>query len=330
MNLQIVIKTFAENHNIIAGICDTSSLNPERYISAMNKTPFVSQNIKKRTDPEEIFPYAKSIIAIGVGQDIPQLPNNPVQNFVTPLGKGGAPPSQANNLTGGVMAQLSSLGVDHDYHIRVKAILKKLAGHLAESHENLKFKILVDSPNLDERAFAHRAGIGFFGRNGLIISEKFGTRFNIGLLLTNIPLNSTEETQKEKIFQGCPEDCRLCIDACPGNALQHLEQNGINPDVCISYLTQKQENLTEKEKSLIGNQLYGCDICQDVCPFNKIENGVQINPQEWLISSYEALHEKYAHTAMMWRGTEILRRNAKIVMNNLGPTAHTITNNREC
>jgi len=277
-----IVAAFAREHGIIAGICDATPLNPSRLLKNP-AIPFVSQNIIKRTDPSAGLKGVKSVCAIGVGQAVSCEPQQE-----------GA-------------AQLSSLGVDDDYHIRVKLLLRKLVDEL-KKHGDFRRKILVDSPALDERAFAHRCGIGFFGRNGLLISAEFGTRFNIGLLLTDIPVEDVTVPRP----QACLPGCRLCIDACPGGALQ---TDGLNAARCISYLTQKDE-LTDDEKSLMGRQLYGCDICQDICPLNAAHSGYYVNPEDLLEMDDAALAEKYGHTAMLWRGAKVLRRNAEVVINN--------------
>jgi len=283
LNVIEIINTFAYENDIITGVCDASPLDSEQLTNSPF-VPFVSSDLQRRVDPSVTLPRVKSIIAVGVEQSI------------TGSNKNGT-------------AQLSSLGTDSDYHIRVKQTLHNLKQELTK-HITFKSKILVDSSGLDERAFAYRAGIGFFGRNGLIISEKFGSRFNIGLILTDIPLEKTSPQTKKS----CPPGCSLCIDACPGAA---LGESTLNAKRCISYLTQK-ENLTKEEESLlsISNQLYGCDICQNICPLNTPRETYQINPKEWESMTDTDLKEKYSHTAMLWRGIEILRRNAHIITKN--------------
>jgi epoxyqueuosine reductase len=244
------------------------------------EAPFISPDKEKRTNPGALLPGARSIVVLGLGY---------------------APPVYSN---------LSTLGTNLDYHKNINFILKELAESLGVH----RYKILADSPFLDECALAVRAGLGFYGRNGLVVSLELGSFFNIGCLLTDLELPFTES----KNFNGCPDGCLLCLEACPV---------GLDKKRCISYLTQKKGDLNEEEKKLMGRQLYGCDICQTVCPFNKSAFSIctevlhKLNnifpPEEWLQSSDDALAEKYGHTAMWWRGPEVMRRNAGIAAGNM-------------
>jgi epoxyqueuosine reductase len=175
-----------------------------------------------------------------------------------------------------------------DYHVIVREILQELAAELSLG----KHKILVDSSTLDERAFAHRAGLGFYGKSGLIISEKFGSRFNLGLLLT------TEKAEPTPPVQGHCNTCNACVAACPGRTLPAP----IDHTRCISYLTQK-ETLTPAEEKIIANagKIYGCGICQEVCPYNSPTPAPAI---DW---------QNIQKTAAGWRGEAILRRNERLV-----------------
>ena len=166
-----IIETFAEKNNIIAGVCHAAPMD-SGWLSASPFVPFVSADLQKRTDPSATLTGVKSIIVIGVA----------------PQGEGLAP---AGNSQSG---QLSSLGVDSDYHVVVRGLLRELVDEL-KTLGAFRYKILVDGSGLDERALAERAGLGFFGRNGLIISEKFGSRFNIGCVLTDLELPPNLKSQ---------------------------------------------------------------------------------------------------------------------------------------
>ena len=278
-----LLQEFSQTHDCIMGACDASPLDESHYNGF---TPFVSTDIKKRTDPSAILPSAKGVIVVGVGQ------------------------TQSKSMETNAGAVLSSLGMDDDYHIRVRALLRQLVGELKQ-HHNFKHKILVDSPNLDERAFAVRAGLGFLGRNGLVISQKFGSRFNIGLLLHTIEgVAATAAAQ-----QTCSPNCRMCIDACPAKKNSQSKPL-LSVTACLSYLTQKKELTADEEASIsAAGQLYGCDICQNVCPFNAQCETNFADTRIWLCMDDDAFAEKYGHTAMLWQGTEILRRNARLIKN---------------
>jgi len=285
MNLIEIVQQFAANNGCAAGVCDAAPLD-SAHLSASEFVPFVRKNIEKRTNPAAIMAGAQSVIVLAV----------PYLRRINP---------EKSNNDG--FAVLSSLGTNDDYHVRVKSLLRKLVDELTLI-SNFNYKILVDSPTLDERAFALRAGIGFFGRNGLIISPMFGSRFNIGLMLTDISVECAS-LPVTGCATGCPPNCRLCVDACPNKALAPGQP--LDTVRCISYLTQKRV-LTADEEKLLGNQLYGCDICQNVCPFNPPESETYINPQDWVNKGNCAFDKEYAHTAMLWQGAELLRRNANL------------------
>jgi epoxyqueuosine reductase QueG len=340
------IKTFTAKHGCIIGVCDASPLLDTPYAGF---TPFVYKDIKKRTNPGETFAQAQSIIVIGCGYE------EDMGSIDEPLSLGGhkaksmknglarAENSERSNAFSAtdktdselfcckVLCELSSLGQNTDYHKQIKKRLRELVDELKKV-QDFRYKILVDSPGLDERAFAVRAGLGFYGRMGLVVSREFGSRFHIGLLLTDIEIETDgcfqreftvdetgkhdqrEFTQDETATGVCPVHCDLCIKACPTGA---LNTSGVFiPDCCISYLTQK-DSLSPEEEKMIGNQLYGCDICQDVCPFNAPRKKTYINPNDWLNMDDEDFQQKYGHTAMLWRGADILRRNARIKRNQM-------------
>ena len=294
LTMETHIKAFAKRENCITGICDTTPL----ALDATCFTPFVSRNHAKRTCPDANLPGAKSIIVIGVESKIEEFPPMPEDAGI-----------------------LSVLGVAQDYHVVVKALLKKLVDEL-RVHTNFMYKILVDSPTLDERALAVRAGLGFIGRNGLVISPEYGSRFNIGVLLTDIEYGKDTKGRMPPLHvvtASCPPNCRKCITACPSKALS--ESSGLDATRCISYLTQK-DNLTSEEAALMGRHLYGCDICQNVCPLNHAVPTAWANPNDWLCMSDADFTKAYGHTAMLWRGPDILRRNAQAVIRNYSRNNH--------
>ena len=217
-----------------------------------------------------------------------------VYENVIVLGKGYTPSPYRN---------LSSLGYGKDYHITLTDILKKLAAHL-----NCNGTIQVDSGKVLERELAVQAGLGFLGRNGLVISSKLGSFFNIGLLIADV--NLAGPTNCSPNVTSCPEDCKICIKACPVKA---INSHGVDYKACISYITQKKG----VEAMHTSGQLYGCDLCQICCPFNKIKPPTStIKPEEILVMDNEVFMARFGHTALSWRGLKHLQRNALACLKN--------------
>jgi epoxyqueuosine reductase len=281
-----IVDAFAARHGCIAGVCDAAPL-PRAPYEATGFVPFVSKDLEKRTNPAATLPGVQSIVVVGVGH-----------------GTEGENAERALLRQPEDCAEISSLGQAEDYHIRIKGLLLELVKELRK-HYTFRHKALVDSPGLDERALAVRAGLGFYGRHGLVISREYGSRFNIGCLLTDIPLTAPLHNDPAN---RCPPGCQRCIAACPTGALAHGHK--FNVARCISYLTQK-DTLTPQELSLLGNQLYGCDICQDACPRNAPRVKTTVHPADWLAMSDDDFARAYGHTAMLWQGAERLRRNAR-------------------
>jgi len=190
-------------------------------------------------------------------------------------------------------------------------LLEELAVRLA-CEKPFEYKIYSDTGHLNERGLAVQAGLGFVGKSGAVISKNFGSFFNIGYMLTDMELPSNDMT----IPSACG-NCRRCIDACPGGALE----NGLDAHRCISYLTQKKDAPTAEESDIMGNWLYGCDICQDVCPFNtnvercKVEEAYPLLANCVDITDLE-FERRYGERTLYWRGIEIFRRNAAIAVKN--------------
>ena len=187
----------------------------------------------------------------------------------------------------------------------------------------MKSVISVDSGPLVDKAIAQRAGIGWYGKNTLIYSKDSGSRIFLGEILCDLELEA-DESQKSK----CSE-CNICLRACPTGALRVDKPYKINPLRCISYLTQKSGFIPLDKRGLIGNRIFGCDICQDVCPFNKtrvikdkdefkplIDNPVKL--EGILRMGNREFEKRFGHTALYWRGKNIIQRNAVIALGNLG------------
>jgi epoxyqueuosine reductase len=199
-----------------------------------------------------------------------------------------------------------------DYHAAVSSYLKMICSHI----EALGGKAVyfVDSNFLPERYIASLSGIGFIGKNNMLITKKYGSYVFLGEIITDLEIE--EDTPA---VNGCGS-CSRCIDVCPTGSLR-LD----NPNICLSYITQKKE-LEETWLTRLEGRLFGCDSCQDVCPYNKTAEksslecfepfDFMLTPdlQELALLSNPEFREKYKRTSCGWRGKVILQRNALICL----------------
>lgn len=204
---------------------------------------------------------------------------------------------------------LSSCSIGEDYHIVLKNKLEVIKEYLET--KGYIGKIFVDNNPLDERLLAYNAGLGFFGINNLLINEKLGSYFYIGVLLTNASISSN------KIIDSKCINCGLCKKVCPLGAIN--DNNILDSTKCISYLNQKK-NITEEESECFDNCIYGCDKCISICPYNKnikVLNNEGINPYEFLNMDNNEYDKKYSNKSCYWRGKKVLDRNINIYLNHL-------------
>lgn len=209
---------------------------------------------------------------------------------------------------------LSSCSWGADYHIVLKEKLELIGKLLVENR--YKYISFVDNNPLDERYLAYKAGLGFFGKNNLLINEKYGSYFFIGEILTDLICEYDDPIKKKCI------SCNKCVKICPTKAIN--EYGILNQNKCLSYLTQKR-SLTEEESKYINKCIYGCDICAKVCPHNEnvesnnfkpLGNEI-INETEFLNMTKSEFNEKYKHNSCFWKGKSVLDRNIRLMKNNL-------------
>ena len=257
---------------------------------------FEEQDINKRLDARNLFPKCKSIIAIGV-----------------PYGEGYKRPL---TLTKGLLS-VSSYG--EDYHRKVKFILNNLAENI-KKYIDFEFVPCVDTTPLLDREICKNAGIGQYGKNSLLISNNYGSFINLGYLLTDIEI---ENNTVIKTVDICG-DCDICVKSCPNNAIS--KDGGINSQKCVSNLTQTKKYIPVEFRRNMRNQIYGCDVCQLVCPKNKKHlevpatedySNLQVDLEELLVISKSGFKNKYGSLSGSWRGKNIWKRNALISIANL-------------
>lgn len=203
-----------------------------------------------------------------------------------------------------------------DYHLVINEYLKKLIEKLQIMNTDAQFSIHCDTSPLADRYMAYLAGLGFYGKNNCFISPKWGSYVVIGTILTTLELDPDTP-----LTQSCM-GCNRCITACLGQCLGHDE---FKFDTCKSYLTQKKGELTSEEEHIIAKTplVFGCDVCQEVCPHNKdipttpipefqsVEPYIDIDELDSLTN--KEFKAKYGHRAFSWRGKKILMRNQEII-----------------
>jgi epoxyqueuosine reductase len=184
------------------------------------------------------------------------------------------------------------------------------------------FRVLVDANQHVDREAAVRGGVGFYGKNTMLITRGHGSWVVLGTLVSDRELETTPRLDTD-----CGE-CRICIDACPTGALD--EPGTLDATKCLSYWTQAPAAIPEAFRSELGAQVYGCDICQDVCPWNRgvekrradrVPSGAgHVDLVEWLEST--TLIDDYERLYVPRNDPRFLRRNALVALGNVGLPEH--------
>jgi epoxyqueuosine reductase len=182
-----------------------------------------------------------------------------------------------------------------------------------------EYRVLVDENDHVDREAAARAGIGFYGKNTLLITRRHGSWVVLGTLVTEAELDATPPLDAD-----CGE-CRLCVDACPTGALD--EPGVLDSTRCLSYWTQSRAPIPVEYRAPLGDRVYGCDICQDVCPWNR---GVEkrragethgeafVSLVDWLEADDADLRARYDRLYVPRNDPRFLRRNALVAAGNAG------------
>ena len=230
----------------ICGIAESRSMDEygpyiENWVAdgMHDKMGYLARDISKRLNPVNLFPEAKSLIVTGLSYYSENRQTDPE----APL--------------------LSRYTYGLDYHDVITAKLEKLLEWIKESVPGAEGSIVVDTASLLEKAWAREAGLGWQGRHSIMINKDIGSFFFIGILVMNIDLDN--DIPFEKDYCG---DCRICIDECPTGAIN--DNHTIDARRCISNLTiENRGPIPEAVVPLLGRRVYGCDRCQEVCPWNK-------------------------------------------------------------
>jgi epoxyqueuosine reductase len=321
----------------LVGITDTSPIDTkqvELLIGWLNsgfagQMNYLQRNLDKRINPASLLEGAQSVIVVGLNYK-PSIPNqlsvlNPQINlgakylapqFIAGFTKFG---SNWRVATG----RIASYAQYEDYHSFIKKQLHKLIDFInSVADTSQKFKICVDSAPLAERALAARAGLGFIGKNHLLINPKLGPQILLGEIITTLKLQPDKPISKSCL------NCDKCIVACPTGALRIDGQFDTNK--CINYLTieykgQIPTELCEK----IGDHLFGCDECILACPYQQnaptcknkhfkfYSDRNELDLQEILELTEEEFEKLFADSVIKRLGLAGLQRNARICFANV-------------
>ena len=270
------------------------------------------QKSKPRENLKEILPEAESVITFAVNYYREQ-------------------PDQLSDDEG----RIARYAYGRDYHKIIGGWLKKMAAYIKELDPKAEVKTYVDTGPVLERSFAEQAGLGVIGKNACLITPEFGSWVFLAEMITNIDFDSDSAlvnlstgTDLKKDFSACG-GCTRCIDACPTGAI--IAPGVIDSRKCISYLTieNREDEIPEEYRKIIKEtkRIYGCDICQEVCPHNIKKQRIQTHPnfqkpiagsalsrkQTLALKNDEEFLEKYAGSPLMRAKRNGLQRNVKLI-----------------
>jgi len=294
------------------GITDASPLNDRQFklftdwlaSGFAGRMDYMRDNLDKRTNPAKLLKNAQSIICLGL-------------NYTPPCCEQLLPDDTAP------MGTVANYAQYEDYHSFIKKQLRKLADFIASVVcTGFDFKICVDSAPLAERAMAARAGLGFIGKNHMLINPQFGSQLFLAEIITSLKLPVDKPVEVNCL------NCNKCLSACPTGALRpdgHFDANK-----CISYLTIECKGETPTDLAQkIGDRLFGCDECVLACPyqanapvcknrqFKFFSDRAKLNLRQILSMSEDDFEANFVGSVFMRLGLERLKRNAQICLDNM-------------
>lgn len=297
INSEQYIKALAQELGFIScGISVARKLEEEEDKLALwlkngyhGKMSYMENHFDKRLDPTKLVPGAKSVVSL-LYNYFPSHTQNP-----------GAP-------------KLAKYAYGEDYHFVIKEKLKEFTNRLSEKFGAIEGRAFVDSAPVMERQWAANSGLGWIGKNSLLLKKNQGSFFFIAELILDLDLEADAPTKDH-----CGT-CTACIDACPTDAI--VENQVIDGSKCISYLTiELKDSIPEKFKGQMEDWVFGCDICQDVCPWNRFskphqeeaflpkEALMQMKREEWQELTEEVFKDLFRKSAVKRTKFVGLKRN---------------------
>lgn len=256
------------------------------------KMGYLANHFDKRLDPTKLVDGAKTVVSL-------------IYNYY--------PEKQLSHQPGDI--KLAKYAYGADYHDVIRAKLTEFLEVLREEIGEINGRSFVDSAPVMERQWAQKAGLGWIGKNSLLLNREMGSFFFLAELI--IDLEVTPDLPMTKDYCGT---CTACIDACPTDAI--VQAGVVDASKCISYLTiELKEAIPEEFAGKMENWAFGCDICQDVCPWNRFskpntEQAFQPNPElagfsnrEWVEMTEETFKRVFANSGVKRAKFSGLKRN---------------------
>ena len=269
---------------------------------------YMYEQPSRREHPRSVLPSVRSVIMVA-------MEYNEVQDWPRTTAV-RTPGSRLSHETSEMVApaKISRYAAGSDYHIVLRQRLNRLLTWLKTECPNLEGRVVVDTAPLLERDFARRAGLGWIGKNTMLINKRVGSYFFLGALLTNLEL--TPDIPHSA--QHCGK-CTACLDACPTSAL--VQPGQLDARRCISYLTiELRGTVPEAFRTSLHGWIFGCDICQEVCPWNH-RSMVEVEMIDALAivqMDEEGFQKQFGSTAVRRAKRGGLVRNAVLHLGNYG------------
>lgn len=281
---------------------------------------YMADQLEDRLDPQRVLPGAQSVLMVA--------------DRYAPRDGGRDDAAERERADGQPRAVVARYARGRDYHEQIKRRLHRLADALRASFPGAEFRSFADTAPVLERRFAQRAGLGWLAKNAMLIHPRHGSYLLLGGVLTTLDLPAPPEDEQPAFVDSCGT-CTRCIDACPTRAIasQPLAGPGvprIDASRCISYLTIEHRGPIDPALEVkMGDRVFGCDICQEVCPHNSPRPGVPDAPvrAEYaptratlplleMVKWQEADRSRLTASAMKRATVEMLRRNAAAALAN--------------
>lgn len=292
----LIINAAIEAGFDVVGVTPATSLDVEysrfaKWLDQGNHSTlsYLERNVEKRFDASKLVEGARSVVVCGVA-------------YLSEFSRG---------YPEGWRSKIASYALARDYHLTIKEMLADVAERLKAYAPTMRFRLFTDSAPLSEKSYAQRAGLGWIGRNSLLVTPKFGSMLLLGEIVMD---EVVDEYDKPIEGVGCGE-CRRCVEACPNGAIG--ENRVVDTRRCIACRTI--EPMASGERVELDGWIFGCDRCQSVCPYNQraaihrnprfdpLFNPLEFDAERWLDMSDEEFEALASKTPITRAGLQRLK-----------------------